>query len=151
MTVKELFQKTLYEEVWKEYVKIEDLDEEKFPYDKEGRKRVFDFVKNYTGQKSNESMIVCIKDCVNFLAVSGFSPNTDLPCEIEEMVNDDLWEIETCGLECCEFYEWCDWEVFDLSIKTYGEVVCAAYILYEMTYHGTTEETRRERLKNILE
>lgn len=34
MTVKELFQKTPYEELWKEYVKIENLDEEKYPYDK---------------------------------------------------------------------------------------------------------------------
>ena len=151
MTVKELFQKTNYEDVWKEYVKIEDLDEEKYPYDKEGRKRVFDFVKDYKGKKAEKHIIVCINDCVNFLAVSGFYFDADLPCNIEEMVKDDLWEIKTYGLECSEFYEWCDWEVFDLSIKTYGEVICAAYILYEMTYHGTTEEVRKERLKDIFD
>ena len=150
MTVKELFQKTIYEEVWKEYIKIEDLDEEKYPYDKEGRRKVFEFVKNYNGKKSDEHIIVCIKDCENFLAVSSFSRNVDSPCAVDEMSNEDLWKIETCSLECSEFYEWCDWEIFNLSIKTYGENICAAYILYEMTYHGTTEESRKERLKGIL-
>ncbi len=151
MTVQDLFKNISYEELWKEYVKIENLDEDKYPYDKYGRRKVFDFVKNYDGIKSDEHMIVCIKDCGNFLAVSGFSINAGLPCDIADMTNEDLWKIETCSLECSDFYEWCNWEIFDLSIKTYGEIVCAAYILYEMTYHGTTEEARKERMKNILD
>lgn len=151
MTVKELFQKTPYEELWKEYVKIENLDEEKYSYDKDGKKRVFDYIRSYEGKKSEEDIIVCIKDCIDFLAISGFYADTVLPCDIKEMTNEDLWKIETCGLECCEFYEWCDWGVFDQSIKTYGEVMCAAYILYEMTYHGTTEEARRKRIKPIFD
>ena len=151
MTVKKLFKKVPYEELWKEYVKIENLDEEKYPYDKLGRKTVFDFIKEYVGVKSKEQMIVCIKDCEEFLAVSGFRTDAKLPCEFEKMTNDNLWDIETYALECSEIYEWAYWEIFEKSIETYGEIMCAAYILYEMTYHGTTEEARKERLKNYYE
>lgn len=151
MTVKELLRNIPYEELWKEYVKIANLDEEKYPYDRYGRKDVFDFIKDYDGEKSKDNIIVCIKDCEKFLAVSGFYSDEIQPFKISEMTNDDLWKIETCSLECSEIYEWADWEVFQKSIETYGEVVCAAYILYEMTYHGTTEEDRRRRLKWFYE
>lgn len=151
MTVKELFRKVPYEKLWKEYVKIENLDEEKYPYDRYGRKDVFDFIKNYNGEKSKGNMIVCIKDCEEFLAVSGFYSDEILPFKISEMTNDDLWKIETYALEYSEIYEWADWEVFQKSIETYGEIVCAAYILYEMTYHGTTDEDRMRRLKGFYE
>lgn len=151
MNVKELFKNVSYEELWKEYVKIENLDEEKYPYDRYGRKDVFDFIKDYDGEKSKDNIIVCIKDCGKFLAVSGFYSDENLPFKICEMTNDDLWKIETCSLECGEIYEWADWKVFEKSIETYGEIVCAAYILYEMTYHGTTDEARRKRLKWFYE
>lgn len=151
MTVKELFRNVPYEELWKEYVKIENLDEEKYPDDRYGRKDIFDFIKKYDGKKSNDNMIVCIKDCEEFLAVSGFYSDGNLPCDIGKMTNDDLWKIETYALEYSEIYEWADWEVFEKSIETYGEIVCAAYILYEMTYHGTTDEARRKRLKCFYE
>lgn len=129
MTVQELFQKTSYEELWKEYVKIEGLNEEKYPYDKLGQKKVFEFIKNYDGKKSDKRMVVCIKDYENLLSISGISLDENLPCDLSKLSNEDLWNIETYALECSKIFEWADWEVFEKSLQTYGENICAAYIL----------------------
>ena len=150
MTVKELFKNVSFEELWKEYVKIENLDEEKYPYDRYGRKYVFNFMREYDGKQSEDNIIVCIKDCGEFLAVSGFYSDEIQPFKISE--NEDLQKIELYGLEYCEIYEWADWEVFQKSIETYGEIVCAAHILYEMTFFGTNiKESRESLLDDIYE
>ena len=152
MTVKELFKNVSFEELWKEYVKIENLDEEKYPYDRYGRKYVFNFIREYDGKKSEDNIIVCIKDCGEFLAVSGFYSDEILPFKISEMTNDDLQKIELYGLEYYEIYEWANWEVFQKSIETYGEIVCAAHILYEITFFGTNiNESRESLLYDIYE
>lgn len=155
MTVKELFRDILYEDVWKKCVEINNFDEESSPLAKERHKKVFDFVKDYSGIKSEYEMIVCLIRLTNDydIGVSGILTDSITKEELDNtklLKEEKVWKMERYALECSEFYEWADWIVSECSIDTYGKVRCASEILWEMTYHGTTNEERQERLKNIL-
>ncbi len=159
MLVKELFGKVKYDAVWKECVKSYNFDDEKYPLAKENHKNVFDFVKTYNGIKSESNMIVCLHEEVDafdnhvYIAVDGILKDNGKNANLigaDFFSDKNALNMEMYALECSEFYEWADWQVAEKSIKKYGEIKCAAEILWEMTYHGTTDEVRKERLKNII-
>ena len=63
---------------------------------------------------------------------------------------EDLLKVDIYALEYFDIYEWANWEVFQKSIETYGEIICAAHILYEMTFFGTNIKESRESLLDDL-
>lgn len=157
MLVKELFNNVEYDAVWEECVKSYNFDDNKYPLAKESHKRVFEFVKTYRGIKSESHMIVCLHkvldeyDNQTYIGVDGILVDGKKSNLIgtDFLTEENVLNMEMYALECSEFYEWADWQVSEESIKTYGKLKCAAEILWEMTYHGTTDEIQKERLKNI--
>ena len=91
-----------------------------------------------------------IKNCKKFLTVYGFNSDEISPFKISEMTNEDLLKVDIYALEYFDIYEWANWEVFQKSIETYGEIICAAHILYEMTFFGTNIKESRESLLDDL-
>ncbi len=158
MIIKELFKKVSYEDLWKEFIKMEQPSHKRYPYDKDRHKAVFDFIKYYDNKKYNFNMIIYIKEeidiknCKKFLTVYGFSSDEISPSKISEMTNEDLLNVNMYALEYFDIYKWANWEVFQKSIETYGEIICAAHILYEMTFFGTDiNESRENLLDDIYE
>ena len=160
MIIKELFKKVSYEDLWKEFIKMKQPSHKRYPYDKYRHKAVFDFIKYYDNKKSNFNMIIYIKECTTietdiknckkFLTVYGFNSDEISPSKISEMTNEDLLKVDIYALEYFDIYEWANWEVFQKSIETYGEIICAAHILYEMTFFGTNIKESRESLLDDL-
>lgn len=158
MLVKELFNMVDYDAVWRKCIELHDFDENRYPASKENHRNVFDFIKSYNGIKSESHMIVCLHkefdayDNQTYIGVDGILVDGE-SAELmgaDFLTEDNILNTEMYALECSEFYEWADWYVSENSIKTYGKLKCAAEILWEMTYHGTTNEARQESLKNIL-